>query len=318
MINFAAANMKAMKSDFKLKGHLAMIGANTMWGLMAPVAKIVMGAGIVTPLLMTDFRIFGAAILFWLTSLISGKREHVPPTDLLLMAGAGMIGILLNQGCYVFGVGNTSPGEASIITTTMPMWVMVFAWLILGEPITLKKAGGILLGATGALILVYSGMASAVRGNNPLLGDLLVLTAQISYSLYLTFYRNFIKKYSLVTLMKWMFTSASIVLLPISLPTLVKVDFTQFTASEYLGVGYVVFFATYIAYICIMIGQKNLRPTIVGMYNYFQPIVASAVGLYLGLDRFTPMKIVAVALIFAGVYFVTISKSKSGDGQKVN
>ena len=299
-----------MKSDFKLKGHLAMVGANTMWGLMAPVAKIVMGAGVVSPLLMTDFRIFGAAILFWIASLAFGKREHVPARDLLLMAGAGMIGILLNQGCYIFGVGNTSPGEASIITTTMPMWVMVFAWLILGEPITLKKAGGILLGASGALMLVYSGMASAIRGNNPLLGDLLVLTAQISYALYLTFYRNFIKKYSLLTLMKWMFTAASVVLFPISLPALLNTDFSMFTQSEILGVGYVVFFATFLAYILIMIGQKNLRPTIVGMYNYFQPIVASAVGLYLGLDRFTPMKVVAVVLIFSGLYLVTISKAK--------
>jgi len=56
-------------SDFKAKGHLAMAGANVIWGLMAPVAKLVMAAGVVTPLLMTDFRIYGAALLFWITSL---------------------------------------------------------------------------------------------------------------------------------------------------------------------------------------------------------------------------------------------------------
>lgn len=50
--------------EFRLKGHLAMLGANTMWGIMAPVAKLVMAAGIVSPLLLTNFRIFGAAILF--------------------------------------------------------------------------------------------------------------------------------------------------------------------------------------------------------------------------------------------------------------
>lgn len=58
-----------------------------------------------------------------------------------------------------------------------------------------------------------------------------------------------------------------------------------------------------------MIGQKNLRPTLVGMYNYVQPIVASVIGVCLGLDRFTPVKIVAVALIFSGVYLVTISRA---------
>jgi drug/metabolite transporter (DMT)-like permease len=142
-----------------------------------------------------------------------------------------------------------------------------------------------------------------------MLGDLLVLTAQFSYALYLTLYRNFIKKYTLVTLMKWMFTFASIIILPFSLPSITATDWSTVTAAEYMGVAYVVLCGTFIAYICIMIGQKNLRPTLVGMYNYVQPIVASLVGVYLGLDRFTPIKIFAVVLIFSGVYLVAISKA---------
>lgn len=294
--------------DFNIKGHVAMAGANTMWGLMAPIAKMVMAAGLVSPLLMTNFRILGAALLFWTASLFV-PSEKVPPRDLLLLAGAAMLGILFNQGCYVFGVGYTSPGEASIITTTMPLWVMVLAAVILGEPITLKKVGGIVLGASGALMLVLGSSASAVRGDNPMLGDMLVLTAQISYALYLTFYRNFIKKYSVITLMKWMFTFAAIVILPLSVKEWADAEWSEFTMREIAGVGYVVFFATFVAYICIMIGQKCLRPTLVGMYNYVQPIVASCVGVWLGLDSFTPLKMVAVVLIFSGVFLVTISKA---------
>lgn len=55
--------------------------------------------------------------------------------------------------------------------------------------------------------------------------------------------------------------------------------------------------------------SENLRPTLVGMYNYVQPIVASIIGVCLGLDRFTTIKFIAVALIFSGVYLVTISKA---------
>ena len=295
-----------------IKGHLAMVGANSMWGLMAPVAKMVMAAGLVSPLLMTNFRIIGAALLFWTASLFV-PREKVPPRDLLLLAGAAMLGILFNQGCYVFGVGFTSPGEASIITTTMPIWVMLLAAVILKEPITLKKVGGIVLGASGSLMLVLGSARAGARGDNPMLGDLLVLTAQLSYALYLTFYRNFIRKYSVVTLMKWMFTFAAVVLLPVSWSQLMSAQWGEFTVREVAGVGYVVFFATFIAYICIMIGQKNLRPTLVGMYNYVQPIVASCVGVWLGLDTFTAGKIVAVALIFSGVFLVTISKAAPQD-----
>lgn len=287
-----------------------MLAANTMWGLMAPAVKYVIAGGVISSLVMTDLRIIGAAVLFWITSLFL-PSEKVPLKDKSLMAGAGMLGILFNQGCYVFGVGLTSPGDASIITTTMPMWVMILAWLLLGEPITMKKAGGIALGACGALILVLSATQSKVSGNDPIVGDILVLCAQMSYALYLTFYRNFIKKYSLVTLMKWMFTSAAIVIIPFSIDPLSHTQLSLLTGAETASVCFVVFFSTYIAYICIMTGQKQLRPTLVGMYNYFQPIVATGVAFYLGLETFSLWKALAVALIFTGVYLVAISKAKT-------
>ncbi|MCM1022255.1 MAG: DMT family transporter, partial [Muribaculum sp.] len=135
-----------------IKGHLSMAGANIMWGLMSPIAKVAMASTIVSPILLVDMRVAGGAILFWITSLFC-KCEKVAALDLLLLAGASMLGILFNQSCFIIGLSYTSPGEGSLITTTMPMWVMILAWLILKEPITLKKASGIALGATGALIL---------------------------------------------------------------------------------------------------------------------------------------------------------------------
>lgn len=299
-----------MKGMSQLKGHFSMLGANVMWGMMAPVAKMVMAGGLVAPLLMTDFRIFGAAVLFWLTSLLL-PREHVPLPDILRLAGAGMLGIVFNQGCYVFGVGYTYPSEASIITTTMPIWVMILAALFLGEPITWKKVGGIVLGGSGAVLLVMGGHGSSAGMNvtNPVLGDILVLTAQLSYALYLTLYKNFIKKYSLVTLMKWMFTFASLAILPFSLPTIIATRWASITMAEAAGVAYVVLGGTFIAYMFVMIGQKALRPTLVGMYNYVQPIVATSIGIWMGLDVMTPVKGLAVAMIFSGVLLVNLSKA---------
>ena len=196
----------------------------------------------------------------------------------------------------------------------MPMWVMLLAWIILREPITLKKAGGIVLGAAGAIILIL-GNGNNIAGDNPALGDLIVLCAQLSYALYLTLYRNFIKKYSLVTLMKWMFLSASVVAIPGTLRWLTSMDWSAVTSEVWSGVGYVVVCGTFLAYICIMIGQKRLRPTLVGMYNYVQPIVATIAGIALGLDQFTLLKGLAILLIFSGVWLVTISKAKPSDNE---
>lgn len=286
-----------------------MLCANIIWGLMSPVAKMVLASGVIFPFVLVDFRIFGAALLFWITSLFL-PAEHVPVKDIIRLFGAGMLGVLFNQGCFIIGVSLTSPGEASLVTTTMPMWVMLLAWLILKEPITLKKAGGIIIGAVGAVILI-TGVKSDVMGTNPTLGDIIVLCAQFSYALYLTLYRNFIRRYSLVTLMKWMFLSASIVGIPVSIHRLIASEWTAVTVTEWLGILFVVVFGTYVAYICIMIGQKLLRPTLVGMYNYVQPIVATFVGVVLGMEIFTPVKGLAIILIFVGVWLVNISKAKT-------
>lgn len=290
-----------------------MLGANVLWGLMSPVAKLILASGIVAPLLLTDFRIIGAAILFWVASAFV-PYERVPLPDMLRLAGAGMLGIVFNQGCFIFGVGLTSPGEASIITTTMPMWVMILAALFLGEPVSLKKCGGIIIGATGAIILVAESYGrNASDASDPVLGDILVLCAQFSYALYLTLYKNFIRRYTLVTLMKWMFTFAAIAILPFSASTIASTDWSMIELPHISGIIYVVTGATFGSYILVMIGQKALRPTLVGMYNYVQPIVASLVGIYLGLDTFTILKGLAVVLIFLGVWLVNASRAA---GQK--
>ena len=77
-----------------------------------------------------------------------------------------------------------------------------------------------------------------------------------------------------------------------------------------LEAGFVVFFGTYLSYILTMVGQQYLRPTVVSIYNYVQPIVAVSVSLAVGLCVFTWLQAVAVVLVFTGVWFVIKSKSR--------
>ena len=295
----------------KLKGHSSMLGANVMWGLMSPVAKFVMVGGAVTPLVVTDLRITGAMVLFWIASFFQ-KPERVAPKDLLKLLGASLLAIVFNQGCFIFGVGLTSPVDASIITTSMPLLAMVLAAIYLKEPITGKKVLGIAVGATGALLLILGShqvSEAKAAGNHYIWGDLLVLLAQFSYALYFVLFKNFVNKYSLITIMKWMFTYAFICALPFSYNDLLHTEWKSLQNTEIGALVFIVVGSTFISYVLIVIGQKNLRPTVAGMYNYVQPLVASIVAVCWGMDTF--MKIISVALIFGGVYLVTNSRSKA-------
>lgn len=290
-----------------------MLGANVMWGLMSPVAKFVMVGGAVTPLVVTDLRITGAMVLFWIASFFQ-KPERVAPKDLLKLLGASLLAIVFNQGCFIFGVGLTSPVDASIITTSMPLLVMVLAAIYLKEPITGKKVLGIAVGATGALLLILGShqvSEAKAAGNHYIWGDLLVLLAQFSYALYFVLFKNFVNKYSLITIMKWMFTYAFICALPFSYNDLLHTEWKSLQNTEIGALVFIVVGSTFISYVLIVIGQKNLRPTVAGMYNYVQPLVASIVAVCWGMDTFNFVKIISVALIFGGVYLVTNSRSKA-------
>lgn len=294
------------------KGHASMFGANVIWGLMSPVAKLVMVGGVVTPFVLTDLRIMGAMILFWIVSFFQ-KPEHVGPRDMAKLFGASLLAIVFNQGCFIFGVGLTSPGDASIITTSMPLWAMVLAAFFLKEPITGKKVLGIAAGAAGALLLILGSrqqVVHTVSGNTAIWGDLLVLSAQLSYALYIVLFKNFVTRYSLFTTMKWMFTFAFICILPFSFRDLSVMNWGGMSVKEIWALVYIVVGATFISYMLVVIGQRKLRPTVAGMYNYIQPLVACIVAIMWGMDSFNMTKALAVALIFGGVFLVTTSPSR--------
>ena len=284
-----------------------------MWGLMSPVSKFLMLGGAITPIIVTDLRIGGAMILFWIASFFQ-KPEHVNHKDMASLFFASLLAIVLNQGCFLFGISLSSPSDASIITTSMPLWAMLLAAVILKEPITGKKVLGIAAGASGALLLIWGNSQNSVATNShnslAILGDVLVLFAQFCYASYIVLYKNFVKKYSLITIMKWMFTYAFICTLPFTAKEIMQTNWLSLQPMEIAGIAFIVIGATFISYILIVIGQKNLRPTVAGMYNYVQPIVSCIVAICWGIDTFNLTKAIAILFIFGGVYLVTSSRTR--------
>lgn len=290
-------------------GHLCMFVACAIWGLMAPLGKHAMTHG-VGGLEMVTFRVVGGAACFWLASAFV-KSEKVRSKDLLLLFFAALLGIVFNQCCYTIGLSLTSPVNASIMTTMMPIITMVLAALFLREPVTSKKVLGIFCGAIGALILITgSTQASQQTSGSNLLGDLLCLTAQLSFAVYLTLFKYLIQRYTVITCMKWMITYAAIVITPISFSRMAALDWQGIEPRVWWETAFVVVCGTFIAYILMMRGQKTLRPTVVSMYNYVQPIVACLVSVWMGVGLFGWGQGLAIVLVFTGVWLVTQSKSR--------
>jgi drug/metabolite transporter (DMT)-like permease len=296
------------KLNPRITAHLAIFIANIIFGINNPISRTLMPE-LIDPMALTFFRFAGGMILFWLASFFF-PAEKVSKKDLLMLFFASILALTLNQIPFFYGLSITSPIDASIVVTLLPIVTMILAAIIMKEPITQLKAVGVLVGASGALIIVLNNPVNHT-GESNMTGNLIVFLAVSSFALYLTLFKGLISRYKPITIMKWMFLFGTITGLPFCYPALSDFDITQLPATAWSAIFYVIIFATFFGYILVPVGQKSLRPTTLSMYNYLQPVMASIVSIYIGLDKFGIQQGLAGLLVFSGVYIVTQSKSRA-------
>ena len=294
----------------KTAGHLAVAGAYTIFGLNIVFCKDIANSDVLSPYVLFTLRAVGATALFWLISLFM-PSEKVDRGDFWKIAAASSIGLFLTQISFLIAITMATSIDTAIMGTLGPIFTMFFAFLFLGEPITGKKAGGVALSFAGVLYLIYNSVHSGGADHSTPLGIVLLLVNSLSFSLYLGLFRPLISKYSVVTFIKWMFLFSLLLSLPISFRGFLQTDFTAVPARVGWEVGYLVFFATFVAYFLIPFGQKRLRPTLVSMYSYLQPVLATAVSIWIGLDHLTWQKLLATVLIVGGVILVSRARARA-------
>lgn len=290
-------------------GHLAAAAAYVIFGINVVVCRDIAIEGHVEPIVLFSMRALMAGALFWLLSLFTPK-EKVPPRDLLKLAGAGILGLFLPQLTFLHAIAHTTPVDLSVMSTTTPIFTMFVAAIFLKEPITWKKALGVALSFGGILWLI---LQSTFGGNGPSatepIGIMFCFANYIVFALYLGTCRNLISRYTVVTSMKWMFLVSFLISLPFSVPKLATTEFALVSSQVWWEIGFMIFFSTFVAYYLIPVGQQRIRPTLVSMYGYLQPIIAIAVAIWTGMDRLTPTKLLAAVAVFLGVWVVNQSRA---------
>lgn len=302
--------VRTMKKGSQLIGHLCAFLAYTIFGFNIIVCKELTNTNLISPLGLFCFRSVGAALLFWVISLFL-PREKVPPRDLGGIFLASMLGFFLTQLSYLVSSKYTTPLDTSIITPTTPIFTMFIAAIALKEPITLKKAGGVAISFLGVIILVLNtiGISTSGVSETKPIGILLMIGNCLFFASYLGIFRPLIAKYHVVTFMKWIFLFSTVVAVPLDLRELTHIPFSSMSTSYLLELGYIILFATFIAYFLLPIGQKRLRPTVVSLYTYVQPLIGMVMSIYLGMDTLGWQKIVAAVLVFTGVILVNKSRA---------
>ena len=198
------------------------------------------------------------------------------------------------------------------MTALSPIYTMFIAALVIKEPITFKKAIGVAISFAGIIYLILSRVSApgGVAESTPF-GIFMMVLNVLSFSMYLGIFKPLLVKYSVVTFMKWIFLFSAIVAIPLSAKGLIEVDWKGIPSIQYAELAYLVICATFISYFLIPIAQKRIRPTLVSMYTYVQPIVAIVISIVVGMDILTWQKVLAMVMVFSGVLIVSYSKSAS-------
>ena len=299
-----------MNSENKtiLTGHLASFVAYAIFGLNIIVCKDLTGGHLISPIAIFTLRSLGAGAMFWILSLFLPK-EKVETTDFPKIFLAAFLGYFVTQLTFLAAIPQITPMHCSIVSSISPIYTMFIAALVLKEPITFQKASGVLLSLSGIIFLILNNTANTGGEMESSLGGIaLMFLNGLAFAMYLGAFRPVISKYSIVTFMKWIFFFSAVMSLPLSVKEIATLQWSTIPQVQLWELAFLIVFATFVSYFLIPLGQKRIRPTLVSMYSYVQPIIATAISIIAGMELLTWQKIVAAIMVFSGVLIVNRSK----------
>ena len=293
----------------KTTGHLACFIAYAIFGINIIVCKDLTSSRLISPIALFCIRSLGAGALFWIISSFLPK-EKVEKKDYAKIMAASLLGFFLTQMTFLIAIPDITPMDCSIVSSLSPIYTMFIAAYALKEPITLRKAGGVAISFLGIIYLIMNSVTSTSGTvETSLTGILLMIANSLCFSLYLGLFKPVITKYSVITFMKWIFLFAAVFSLPLVGRELFTFDYSLLSSTYLSELAFLIVCSTFITYFLIPLGQKRIRPTLVSMYSYIQPIIAILISIYVGMDSLSWQKVLAATMVFGGVVLVNYSRS---------
>lgn len=289
-------------SSSRAFAFFSIITANVIYGLNYVIAKGIM-PNYLSPKAIIFFRIAGtipiALFFFW-----QFVKEKIKYSDIPRFLLASFFGIALNQTMFFEGLNLTTPIDSAIIMTANPVLVLVFAYFILKDKISILKISGIILGIAGA-VLIITGKGELSFNSNTFTGNLFILINATSFALYLVIIKPLISKYHPMTIMVWTFCLGFLITLPFTIVPFINSNFHNIPFVIWMSLLYVIIGATFLGYLLYNYSLKVLSPTVVSFFIYLQPLFSTLTTMAVYGDKPSLVDYLSAFLIFAGVWLVS-------------
>ena len=290
------------------RAHLSMLAATVLFGANYWIAKGLMPNHLL-PMQIIFLRVSGTLLIAWIIQLSIKELRvlKIDRADFPRLILSSVLGVAINQMMFFSGLNHTTPVDAAIINSANPIMVLVFAAWLLKEKIGTSRLAGILLGASGALMLILLGSPISL-GDGHVNGNLFILANTAAWSLYLVIAKPLMVKYNPFVLMRYIFLIGFIAVFPFTITQAMEIDFRSFDMRTWLSILYIIIGTTFMAYFFITFSLKRLSSSVVAYYTYLQPVLVALIGIVLFSELISWVKIVSALFVFAGIYFVTKRK----------
>lgn len=292
----------------KIIAIISALVATTIYGLNHTIAKVIMPHHI-GAFGLVQLRLIGAGFIFFIVSLFAPKQK-IDTADYLRLFFAALLGMCINMLMFLKGLELSTPINSSVIITLTPVMVLVLSYIFLKEKIGLLKLGGIMIGFAGALILIFYSKKVNINAPNTTLGNIMFLINASAFAGYLVLSKPLTQKYNTLVLMKWMFLIGIILAFPITFKEFSAVKWASLPFEAVWRMTFVVIGTTFLTYLLNMYALKSLPASTIGAFIYLQPPIAIIYAIITGNDTLDMVKIIAMILVFSGVYFATTKITK--------
>ena len=294
--------MSSNTRPHKWKAHSAVLLTNIFFGANFSAVQYIAKHG-VPAFGLNVIRVGVSSFLFWLLILIIPQKISIRKKDVGRFLLCAITGVVINQLLFIKGLTLTLSTHASLLILVTPNFITFIAAWLGRESLNISKILGLVLGVAGSVILVLQ-KEPVGAGTNILLGNILVILNAISYAFYFVLVKPLMREYHPFEVIRWLFTLGFIFMLPIGWTEFHSIQWHALTVTDFIILGTIVFFATFLAYLFNLYGISILGASVTGAYIYTQPIFAGIIAVFVMGERMTLQKLLAAALIIGGVLLV--------------
>jgi drug/metabolite transporter (DMT)-like permease len=280
--------------------HIALLLVQLMFGSAPVLGKAALQT--FPSFAIVGFRVGGAALAFYFFQRFRGSLALDRRADYLYFAVFSLFGVVLNQLLFFKGLSLTTASNTSLLAVMIPVFTFLISAFIGIEKLTRRKILGIIIAGFGVVYLIDPTKASFSSATTQ--GDILIILNSLSYAIYVAISKNLISKYGALKSIAWLFLFGSIINVPVGFYSMQSVEISNVSTNAWLALGAIIIFPTILAYYWNAWALARVEPSVVAIYVYLQPLIGffSAV-VFLG-ETFSFRSILAMILIFIGVYLV--------------